>query len=245
MSIRDACLGLRDAMVREAGYLCGRFILPRSLYGRVRNHTMCSIHRLDNMYRLTQEVEEKQLSGAIVECGVWKGGCAGVAATAVRDSGYRRRIHLFDSFEGLPEPGPVDGPDAARYSGGRAEGKLQTTGQCVATVSEVQELFAGRLGIDLAHVAFHVGWFQDTVPRDHGQIGPIALLRLDGDWYDSTAVCLQYLYPRVVSGGYVIMDDYGQWQGCRKAFEEYREAEKLDGLSLVRIDYTGIYFVKP
>src|SRR5205823_1227544 len=169
---------------------------------------MCSIQRLDNMYRLSKSVEEKGLQGAVVECGVWKGGCVGIAASSVRNAGYRRQIHLFDSFEGLPEPSREDGAEAAVYSGGRADGKLQTTGNCVGTRGDVEDVLFNRLGIDRSKVTFHVGWFQDTLPKDHETIGPIALLRLDGDWYDSTMVCLKHLYPHVVSGGYIILDDY-------------------------------------
>jgi hypothetical protein len=179
-----------------------------------------------------------------VECGVWKGGCAGFAAAAVRDAGHRRDIHLFDSFQGLPEPGGKDGPQAADYSDGRAGGKLESTGKCVASLSDVQDLFR-HLAIDPARVKYHVGWFQDTLPSVREAIGPIALLRLDGDWYDSTMVCLKNLYPLVVSGGFIILDDYGQWAGCRKAFEDYQESEKLGAIALARIDYTGVYFVKP
>src|SRR5881394_3312601 len=116
MNLRAAVFGTRDTVVRELGYLTGRFALPRRLFKSVRSQTMCSIQRLDNMYRLAKAVEEKSLNGAIVECGVWKGGCAGVAAAAIRDAGHRRDIHLFDSFQGLPEPGGKDGQEAADYS---------------------------------------------------------------------------------------------------------------------------------
>ncbi|HXX94758.1 MAG TPA: TylF/MycF/NovP-related O-methyltransferase, partial [Planctomycetota bacterium] len=175
----------------------------------------------------------------------WRGGCAGVAATVVREAGDRRRVHLFDSFEGLPEPSDKDGPEAVSYSDGRGGGRLLTTGNCVASVEDVKDLFFNRLGLDPGNVVFHVGWFQDTLPRDRDGVGPIALLRLDGDWYESTAACLRHLYPSVVSGGFVILDDYGQWQGCRRAFEEYVQAQRLGALDLKRIDYTGVYFVKP
>lgn len=245
MGLKDTCVGIRDGMVRELGYLTGRYELPRSLFQKVRGHTMCSIQRLDNMYRLAKSVEQKGLAGAVVECGVWKGGCAGVAATVVREGGYKRHIHLFDSFEGLPEPSKEDGSEAASYSGGRSGGELKTTGNCVGTQGDVQEVLFNKLGVDRSKVSFHVGWFQDTLPKDHEAIGPISLLRLDGDWYDSTKVCLKYLYPQVVSGGYIILDDYGHWEGCRKAFEEYQAAEKLGALTLVQIDYTGVYFSKP
>src|SRR5262245_45053146 len=235
MGLRQTCAGIRDGVFRELGYLTGRYSLPRGLFQTVRSNTMCSIQRLDNMYRLSKSVEEKDLKGAVVECGVWKGGCVGVAAAAVRDAGYRRQIHLFDSFEGLPEPTEQDGEKAAVYSGGRAGGKLQTTGNCVGTRGDVEDVRFRRLGIDRAKVSFHQGWFQDTLPKDHQSIGPISLLRLDGDWYDSTLVCLKYLYPLVVPGGYIILDDYGHWEGCRKALEEYQTTEKLGSITLVRI----------
>jgi hypothetical protein len=245
MGLKEACDGFRVGMLRELGYLAGRYELPRLLFRTVRDHTMCSIQRLDNMYRLAKSVEQKGLVGAIVECGVWKGGCAGVAAAVVREAGYRRFVHLFDSFEGLPEPGSEDGAEAAAYSGGVSSGVLKSTGKCIGTRGEVEDLLFNKLSIDRAKVSFHVGWFQETLPKDHAAIGPISLLRLDGDWYDSTRVCLKYLYPMVVSGGYVILDDYGHWEGCRKAFEEYRTSEGLGELTLVRIDYTGVYFSKP
>jgi hypothetical protein len=245
MDIKQTCVDLRDGMVRELGYLTGRYDLPRPLFQAVRDHTMCSIQRLDNMYRLAKSLEQKGLAGAVVECGVWKGGCSGVAAAVVRDAGYKRRIHLFDSFEGLPEPSAEDGAEAAAYSDGRSGGQLKTTGKCIGTQGEVEQLLFGKLGLDRSKVAIHAGWFQDTLPKVHDEIGAIALLRLDGDWYDSTKVCLKFLYPHVVSGGYVILDDYGTWAGCRKAFEEYRTAEKLGTLPLERIDQTGVYFSKP
>ena len=232
-------------MVRELGYLTKRYDLPRKLFQTVRGHSMCSIQRLDNMYRLAKSVEEKGLAGAVVECGVWKGGCSGVAALVLQENGYKRQLHLFDSFEGLPEPGAEDGTEAARYSDGRSGGQLRTTGKCVGTQEEVQQFLFGKLGIDRSKVTFHVGWFQETLPKDHEGVGPIALLRLDGDWYESTKVCLKFLYPQVVSGGYVILDDYGTWAGCRKAFEEYRAEERLGALVLVRIDRRGVYYVKP
>jgi hypothetical protein len=245
MNFRKGLVRLRDTLLHEVGFRTGRFEIPRSLFETVRPHTMCSIQRLDNMYRLARAVENRGIAGSVVECGVWRGGCAGVAAAALRRTGSRRRIHLFDSFQGLPEPGKLDGALAARYSDGKSEGRLVATGKCVATVADVEDLFFGRLAIDRESVSFHVGWFQESVPRDHEAVGPISLLRLDGDWYDSTKVCLKYLYPHVVRGGFVILDDYGQWEGCRRAFEEYRESEKLAPVELERIDYTGVYFAKP
>ena len=196
------------------------------------------------MYRLAKSVEEKGLSGAIVECGVWKGGCAGVAAAVVREGGHRRELHLFDSFQGLPEPSGNDGQEAAEYSDGRANGKLESTGKCVAAVSEVEELLFRRLAIDPTKVKIHVGWFQDTIPNAAKGIGPIAVLRLDGDWYESTSVCLKYLYPLISPGGIVILDDYNFWEGCAKATNEYRSQFSIT-TPIERIDAEAVFWRIP
>ena len=90
-----------------------------------------------------------------------------------------------------------------------------------------------------------MGWFQDTVPRDARSVDKIALLRLDGDFYDSTRVCLENLYPRVVKNGLVVIDDYGDWQGCQRAVDEFLAADGQPIL-LNRIDYLGArYWIKP
>jgi hypothetical protein len=93
-------------------------------------------------------------------------------------------------------------------------------------------------------IHYHVGWFQDTLPHDAQALGAIALLRLDADWYESTAVCLKYLYPKVAKHGVVIIDDYGHFEGCRRAVDEFLASQRAPIL-LNHIDYTGRYFVKP
>ena len=90
----------------------------------------------------------------------------------------------------------------------------------------------------------HQGWFQDTVPRDAAAVGPIALLRLDGDWYDSTKVCLEGLYPSVVKYGSIVVDDYGHFEGCRKAVDEF-VADLGYPVMLHHVDYSGRYWIKP
>ncbi len=229
---------------REIGFVTGRYAIPHRLYWKVKSYTGVSLERLDNVYRLAREVEERNLEGALVECGVWKGGCAAVLAWVAREHGWRRRAHLFDSFEGLPEPTTVDGALAERYAGGRTSGRMESIGKCVGTLRDVEEIFFGRLRIERDRVSFHPGWFQETMPKARAEIGPIALLRLDADWYESTKVCLEALYPRVVPGGFVILDDYGKWEGCRRAFHEYMAGQGGAAPPLKVIDPVGVYFVK-
>jgi hypothetical protein len=164
-------------------------------------------------------------------------------ALAIKHARQERHLHLFDSFEGLPEPTEMDGEHAAAYSGGGNEGKLATINQCRAGLDEVRHLIFDEIKVpkELAH--FHVGWFQNTIPVDAGQLGPIALLRLDGDWYDSTKICLEHLYPLLSSGGIVILDDYYCWEGCRKATDEYRQKNNINCL-IHRIDVDAGFWVK-
>jgi predicted O-methyltransferase YrrM len=164
-------------------------------------------------------------------------------ALAMHNAGKERPLHLFDSFEGLPEPTEKDGEQAAAYSGGRNEGKLSTINQCRAGLEEVRHLIVNELHMPEALAHFHVGWFQDTVPADARKLGSIALLRLDGDWYDSTKICLEHLYPLLSPGGIIILDDYFAWQGCRKATDEYRALNKINN-PIQRIDSEAMFWVK-
>src|SRR6266576_3586394 len=154
-----------------------------------RNATMTSFQRCASLWQLTGQLLKRNVPGALVECGVWRGGSAGIMGCASRHAGKTRPLHLFDSFEGLPEPGPEDGSYAVDYSGGKAEGRLATIAKCDAGLETVRAHLFQRLQLNPAHVHFHVGWFQDTVPGDAKVIGPIAILRLDGDWYASTQIC--------------------------------------------------------
>jgi len=204
---------------------------------------MVSYSRLKNVYELAENVESAGVQGAFVECGVWKGGCAGVLAHVAKKAGCRRKTWLFDSFEGLPEPGPMDGDHAREYSRGRSSGRLRSVERCVGRVDHVKRLFE-KLRIDPSSVVIKTGWFQDTLPNVGAEIGPISLLRIDGDWYESTKCCFDNLYSHVVHGGFIIIDDYGHWEGCKKAVDAFLQAKNLR-VNLLPIDYTGVYFVKP
>ena len=221
---------------------------------RIALRTMVSGPRLVNAWECTRRIEREQIPGAIVECGVCGGGCAGLMALSSRRYGEGpRALHLFDSFRGLPQPSRHDRDvvDAFRAAhpgvepdeGGDAA-QLTPIRVCVGPSAErVRSFLIDELDIDSRQVIIHEGWFQETVPAAADDIGPIAILRLDGDLYESTRVCLDHLYDRVVEGGFVIVDDYGTFAGCRKAVDEFF-ARRGAAVKLIDIDGDGVYLRK-
>ena len=221
----------------------------------VRPNTMLTHPRLVSLYRQVEECEKRELQGAFVECGTWKGGAVGLMALAnLRHGTARRMLHLFDSFEGIHEPdAAVDGPLAVSQVlsvqggvGGRlvaVQGLYEKFAGSVGTLEDNRNLLEKKIGYPVEFISYHKGWFQDTVPTATVTIGPIAILRLDGDWYVSTKICLDHLYPKVVPGGFVIVDDYGTYDGCRKAVDEYRATHGIRAM-LERIDSSAFVWIK-
>lgn len=221
---------------------------------KVLPNTMVSARRLMNAYDAMETVEREGLEGAVVECGVWAGGSVGLmASVSKRRKNTWRIFHLFDSFEGLPQPSVHDvdvfdnfrqnHPDLTPDDGANAA-DLVAIGACRAPLDDVNELFFEVLKIDRRQVVIHKGWFQDTIPPAAPQMGPVSLLRIDGDWYESTKTCLEGLYDNVAEGGFVIVDDYGEFAGCAKAVDEFM-ASRAPGVDLIRIDGEGVYFRRP
>lgn len=221
----------------------------------VRPYTMLSEARLVTLYRQVQHLDQRGVKGALVECGTWKGGAVGMMATANRDSGGPPRdLHLFDAFDDICEPDPaVDGQrilDEVRTQLGVTDvaGRLQPLKGAYSsfgghgTIEDARRLLVDEVGHDPARVHFHKGWFQDTVPVDAKAIGDIALLRLDGDLYASIKVCLEHLFAQVVPGGFVVIDDYGYYDGCTRAVDEFIAANDLDAY-LHPADHVAQYHV--
>jgi O-methyltransferase len=225
-------------------FLKGLPVLPRAAaMFRAKRYTMTTPARCRCLWDSCKQVLNQNIPGAFVECGVWKGGSSVIMALAVKNAGQERYLHLFDSFEGLPEPTEMDGEKAAIYSGGRNQGKLTTVNQCRAGLDEVRHLILDEIKMPEKFAHFHVGWFQNTVPVDAAKLGPIALLRLDGDWYDSTKICLEHLYPSLSPGGILILDDYNCWEGCRKATDEYRSQNQIS-CPIYQIDKDAVFWIK-
>ncbi len=222
----------------------------------VREYTMLSHKRLYSLYECVLACEKHNIPGDYVECGVWKGGAVGLMALAnLRYGKGRRQLHLFDTFAGIPEPdGEVDGRRAveeARQLGVAALGRLtpnpqlyDNMGRGVGTIESNRHLLERIIGYDKAFVHYHQGLFQETLPMVAATIDSVAILRLDGDWYASTKVCLHFLYDKVVPGGFVIIDDYGAYEGCRKAVDEFL-TERSIKIRLRRVGSELRFFEKP
>lgn len=174
-------------------------------------------------YYLALSLMHERIPGDFVECGVYAGAHPAAMALAIHQTGeWERRIHLFDSFEGIPLSGPRDhdwhkGFPESRFDGDPAVAVRKSSGISSYSLEAVKSNMA-QWGIDPGLLVYHAGWFHDTVPT--AEIGQIALLRLDGDLYESTKVCMEHLYPKVVPGGWVICDDF-TLDGCREAVMPY------------------------
>jgi O-methyltransferase len=167
-------------------------------------------HRFIDNLRLGTLVR-RGVDGDLVECGTWRGGM--IAAMSEKLEG--RKAVLFDSFEGLPPAEPIDGHRAAQWQA-EVEG-ADYYDNCSATVEEAERamLLSG------ARYEIRKGWFEETVPHYAGEEPAISVLRVDADWYAPTILCLRYLFPRVVTDGLVLIDDYAIWEGCTRAVHDY------------------------
>ncbi|MGE0503338.1 MAG: TylF/MycF/NovP-related O-methyltransferase [Rhizobiaceae bacterium] len=215
--------------------------LRTKLTRRLLPFTMGGRKALENAFDVVALAERRRIPGALVECGVAEGGTAGMMALASRALGRApREKWLFDSYEGLPEPTLED------YEGGRTGQFIRPLprGACLGTIEQVSELMFGNLGLPRDEVHLVKGWFQDTVPAHRTDVGQIAVLRLDGDWYESTKIPLENLYDRVSPGGFVIVDDYATCFGSRRAVDEFR-AERGVSAPLLEDGRGGIWFEKP
>lgn len=202
-------------------------------------YTKAGYPRLTNVYDLSNEIEKKNIDGAFVECGTWKGGCAAIMAAIAHRYGDRRTTWYFDSFEGMPEPTPEDGTNE--------ETDHMMGDYLAASEADVEELIFDKLKLPREKNILVKGWFEKTLPARKADIGKIAILRLDADWYSSTVTILEELYSQVVSGGYLIFDDYSRWQGCKQATDEFIKKNDLK----VEFQWIGtygkrvMYFQKP
>lgn len=176
-------------------------------------YTLVSYGRLLSLHRSARKLAAENVPGAFVECGTCRGGSAAVIARAAKLDGWKRELFLFDSFQGHPPTASAEAPDAAEVQ--------KFAGTLVASVRDVQCALetAGAFNDQKVHIV--PGWFQDTLPTT--EMPGIALLHLDGDFYDSTRCCLENLYDKVASGGIIQVDDYSYevTHGCRKAVDEF------------------------
>ena len=248
-------IGFLSDVNRQLGYYLEEEANENIL--EVRAYTMLPYVRLVTLYQQAVHCERNGIQGSFVECGAWKGGAAGLMALAnLKHGKERRHIHLFDAFDDICEPdASVDGDGALDevklYTGVDSEmsGALKPVRGFYdafggyGTLEENRRLLEKIINYDPDYVHYHKGWFQNTLPQDSSQIESIAILRLDGDWYASTKVCLDYLYDKVASGGFVIVDDYGYYEGCKRAVDEFIEERRLE-VFLSQVDSGCVYWTR-
>ena len=204
-------------------------LLERRITKLVLPHTLVGLARVQNLCRLAQRIEDEEIPGDVVECGVYNGGTAAILARIATRSRMGRTVWLFDSFQGMPQTTEADGIEAREY-----------VGKVLGSAKQVQELLQ-RTGADLRRVHIVPGLFQETFPST--PIPQIALLNIDADWYESVKLCFEKFYDSVVSQGFVSIDDYGHWPGCRAAVDEFFQVRGL-AYTLHEVDYTARWFQK-
>jgi hypothetical protein len=207
----------------------------------VKPYTMTSYERLWAMWQAVHYIAARPVEGDIVECGVWKGGNLILAGMLCESLGLERRIYGFDTFLGMSQPTEAD----VNLYGTGAEEKFRSSQRpdhndwCYSSEGDVRRNLVRFTSYP--HITLVVGKCEDTL-RDPANVPEkIGLLRLDTDWYESTKVEIEVLFPRLEPGGILIVDDYGHWGGARQAIDEYFKGRPT---FFHRLDYTGRLVVK-
>jgi O-methyltransferase len=201
--------------------------------------TQTSPERIYSLCEAVRYIINNQIPGDFVECGVWKGGSMmAVALTLLSLNDQSRKLYLYDTFDGMTEPSDND----ISITGISAKKLLMSSSKaqddsiwCFAGIEDVKKAVLST-GYNPNNIHFIEGKVEDTIPLQSPS--SIALLRLDTDWYESTYHELVHLYPCLSSSGVIIIDDYGHWQGARRAVDEYISEHNIK-LLLNRVDYTG------
>lgn len=216
------------------------------LYLECKPYTMTGIERMFALYKAVEYVVKNKIEGDFVECGVWKGGSSMLIAKTLLKFGVNdRRIWMYDTYEGMVEPGEED-QDPSGHSAHEVWKSLvredNKSGWCVSSLAEVKKnLESTNYPSNLLN--FVEGKVEDTIPKNK-PTDEIAMLRLDTDWYESTRHEMNNLFPQLVQKGIIIIDDYGHWLGAKKAIDEYVDQNKIT-LFLHKVDYTARIAVKP
>ena len=214
----------------------------RTIIAKVRPYTVTSVQRLIALIDAVRYVSRNQIPGDMIECGVWRGGSMmAIALTLLAEKDMSRRLYLYDTFEGMSEPTADD----TTFDGIPAEHLLKAEAKGTgiwhyAALDEVRSNLAST-GYPVDQISYVQGRVEETVPGVVPEM--ISLLRLDTDWYESTRHELLHMYPRLVQHGVLIIDDYGHFQGAKKATDEHFSSRNLRPL-LQRIDYTGRLVIK-
>ena len=197
-------------------------------------HTMIGVKRLRNVQTCVEDVIESDVPGDLIETGVWRGGSVILMRAVLKAYDISdRTVWVADSFRGLPLP------DASRYPADAGE-NLHEYEELAVSLEQVRENFS-MYGLLDGQVEFLEGWFRDTLPN--APIEQLAVMRLDGDYYESTWDALSSLYPKLSSGGHAIIDDYHLLEGCRAAVDDFRHENAITD-ELVTVDWNAVFWRK-
>lgn len=215
------------------------------IYYACKPYTMTLVERMFSLYKSVEYVVKNNIDGDFVECGVWRGGSSLVMLKTLQKFGVtNRKIWLFDTFEGMSEPTAEDTDLNNKHASlhMKEEKKEEGIVWAYASLEDVkQNIATSNYPSNL--INYIKGKVEDTIPNNH-YFDKCALLRLDTDWYESTKIELEHYYPKLSKNGIMIIDDYGHWQGCKKAVDEYFASQNYFPM-LQRIDYTGRLMIKP
>ena len=187
----------------------------------VNKNTMVDRHRISELAESLQLIYSKNLSGDIVECGTWRGGLAALVLDFIIKNKIEKKLWIYDTFQGMTEPSTLDGEKAYNEYQSKKIENLDYANWCRATLDIVKSTLCQVDNNFDSYCKFIVGKVEDTLNLNQNIPKEISLLRLDTDWYESTKIELQNLYPRVVEGGVIIIDDYSTWEGSKLATDEY------------------------
>lgn len=217
--------------------------VDRATLARIAPFTMTSMERQLALIDAVRYLARRPIPGCIVECGVWRGGSTMAAMlTLIEERDRHREVYLYDTFEGMTLPSQVDKTFDGTLAATHLERDVDRTGYwCVATLPDARHNVLST-GYPPDRVHFVKGAVETTLPTQ-APLEPIALLRLDTDWYESTKHELVHLFPKVSRGGVVLIDDYGHWEGAKLAVDEFLH-ESSEVYYLHRIDYTGRLLIK-
>lgn len=211
----------------------GRFV-DRNIHNSGFSHTMVGRERLDSLHDCMDHIRSNEVRGDFVECGVWRGGCVIFMAAYLSVYGMsNRKVFAVDSFMGLPKPS-ADLDKSIDLS-------KDLYPELAVSMETVKDNFR-VYGLNPDEINFLAGWFKDSLPVLDSN--SIALLRLDGDLYESTRDCLVNLYDRVVEGGIVIIDDWGVLPPCKQAVIDFFEERNQPLPNMTTIDWSGVFWVK-
>jgi hypothetical protein len=196
-------------------------------------HSMLGRKRLDNIQFCMERVIEERIPGDVIETGVWRGGATIFMRAVLRAYDVRdRSVWVADSFEGLPPPSAAYPADA--------DSTLHERPELAVTLEEVADNFRKYDLLD-EQVRFLKGWFSETLPGC--PIDRLAVLRLDGDMYESTMDALMHLYGKLSVGGYLIVDDHGAVPACQAAVRDFRNRFGIAS-PIIEVDWTAVYWRK-